>query len=69
MRLDHSTEGSRVKKEEKKKVNERLSHPGGNPGANLKSIFPRYHPILVAFVRELTEETINLPLGCLRGGE
>ena len=44
------------------------SHPGGNPGANLKSISHRCHPILVAFVWELTEETIHLPLGCLEGG-
>ena len=47
-------------------------HPGGNPGANLKSISHRCHPILVAFVWQLTKETINLPLGCLsclQGGE
>jgi len=37
--------------------------------ANLKSISHRCHPILVAFVWELTEETIDLPLGCLQGGE
>ena len=43
-------------------------HPGGNPGADLKSISHRRHPILVTFVWELTEETINLPLGCLQGG-
>ena len=43
-------------------------HPGGNPGANLKSISHRFHPILVAFVWELTKETIDLPLGCLQGG-
>jgi len=43
-------------------------HPGGNPGANLKSISHRCHPILVAFVWELTKETIYLPLGCLQGG-
>ena len=43
-------------------------HPGGNPGANLKSISHRCHPILVAFVWELTKETIHLPLGCLQGG-
>ena len=36
--------------------------------ANLKSISHRCHPILVAFVWELTEETIDLPLGCLQGG-
>ena len=43
-------------------------HPGGNPGATLKLIFHRCHPILVAFVWELTQETIDLPLGCLQGG-
>jgi len=26
------------------------------------------HPILVAFVWELTKDTIDLPLGCLQGG-
>ena len=36
--------------------------------ANPKSISHRCHPILVAFVREVTEETINLPLDCLQGG-
>ena len=46
-----------------------LDHPGGNPGANLKSISHRCHPILVACVWELTKNTINLPLGCLQGGE
>jgi len=45
-----------------------LHHPGGNPGANLKSISHRCHPILVAFVWELTKETIDLPLACLLGG-
>ena len=44
------------------------NHPGGNPGANLKSISNRCHPILVAFVWELNKETINFPLGCLQGG-
>ena len=44
------------------------SHPGGNPGANLKSIYHRYHPILVDFVWELTNEAINLPPGWLQGG-
>jgi len=42
--------------------------PGGNPGANLKSISHMCQPILVAFVWELTKETIHLPLGCLQGG-
>jgi len=37
--------------------------PGGNPGENLKSISHICHPILVAFVWELTEEIIYLPLG------
>ena len=45
-----------------------LYHPGGNTGANLESISHRCHPILVAFVWELTKETIELPLGCLPGG-
>ena len=44
-------------------------HPGGYPGANLGSISNRCHPILVAFAWELREETINLPLDCLQGGE
>ena len=43
------------------------THPGGNPGANLKSISHRCHPILVAFVWKLTNETIYLPLGYLQG--
>ena len=46
-----------------------VRHPGGNPGTNLKSISHRCHPILVAFVWEVTKETIDLPLGCLQGGE
>jgi len=45
-----------------------VHHPRGNPEANLKSISHRCHPILVAFVWELTKETIYLPLGCLQGG-
>jgi len=36
--------------------------------ANFKSISHRCHPILVAFVWDLTKETIDLPLGCLQGG-
>ena len=44
------------------------SHPGGNPVANLKSISHRCYLFEVAFVWELTEETIDLPLGCLQGG-
>ena len=44
------------------------NHPGGNPGANLKSISHRCHLFEVAFVWELTKETIDFPLGCLQGG-
>jgi len=43
-------------------------HPGGNPGANLKSISHRCYLFEVAFVWELTQETIVLPMGCLQGG-
>ena len=43
------------------------SHPGGNPGANLKSIPHRCYLFEVAFVWEFTKETIVLPLGCLPG--
>jgi len=45
-----------------------LGHPGGNPWANLKSIFQKCYIFEVAFVWELTNETIKLPLGCLQGG-
>jgi len=44
------------------------SHPGGNPGANLKSIPHRCYLREAAFVWEFTKETIHLPLGCLQGG-
>ena len=40
----------------------------GNPGANLKSVYHRCNLFEVAFVWELTKETIVLPLGCLKGG-
>ena len=43
-------------------------HPGGNPGANFKSISHRCHLREVAIEWELTKETIHLPLGCLQGG-
>jgi len=46
-----------------------LTHPGGNQGANLKSISHRCHPILVAVVWELTKKNIlfapGLPPGSL----
>ena len=68
--VKHYTSGGLhgIKKEFRGNATRVGSHPGGNPGANLKSISHRCHPILVAFVRELTQETINLPLGCLEGG-
>ena len=44
-----------------------IDHPGGNPGAHLKSISHRCHPILVAFAWDMTQETIKLPLSCLQG--
>ena len=47
---------------------ESVSHPGGNPGENLKSISHRWYLFEVAFVWELTNDTTHLPLGCLQGG-
>ena len=44
------------------------SHPGVELRANLKSISHRCYLFEVAFVCELTKETIYLPLGCLQGG-
>ena len=44
------------------------SHPGVELRANLKSISHRCYLFEVAFVWELTKETIDLPLGCLQGG-
>ena len=35
---------------------------------NLGSVSHRCHLFEVAFVWELTKETIHLPLGCLQGG-
>jgi len=45
-----------------------MIHPAGNPGANLESISHRCCLFEIAFVWELTKETIVLPLGCLQGG-
>ena len=42
-------------------------HLGLESRAYLKSIFYRCHLLVVAFVWELTKETIHLPLGCLQG--
>ena len=44
------------------------SHPGGNPGANIKTISHKYYIREEEFECELTKETIYLPLGCLQGG-
>ena len=43
-------------------------HPGVNLRANCQSISHRCDIFEVAFVWELTKETILLPLGCLQGG-
>ena len=61
-RVYHSPLGSRAIKKKKR------DHPEGDPGANLKSISHRCHPILAASGWELTKETSNLPLSCLQGG-
>jgi len=45
-----------------------LTHPGVELRANLKSISHRCYLFEVAFVWELTEETIHLPMGCFQGG-
>ena len=45
-----------------------ITHPGGNPGANLQFISHRCYLREVAFEWELTEEAIYLPLRCLQGG-
>ena len=39
-----------------------VNHPGGNPGENIKSDSHRCYLREVAFVWELTKETIHLPL-------
>ena len=44
------------------------NRPGGNPGANLKSMTHRFYLREIAFEWELTKETINFPLGRLQGG-
>ena len=43
-------------------------YPGGNPRANLRSMSHRCCLFEVAFVWDLTKETIVFPLGCLQGG-
>ena len=49
-------------------VEKNTVHPGVELRANLKSTPHRCHLFEVAFVWELTKETIHLPLGCLRVG-
>ena len=44
-----------------------VSPPADHPGGDIQSISHRCHPILVAFIWELTKK-INLPLNCLQGG-
>ena len=46
----------------------RRNHPKVGLRENLRSISHRCHLFGVAFVWELTEETIHLPLSCLQGG-
>ena len=43
-------------------------HPAVGLRANLESISYRCRLFEVAFVWELTKETIRMPLGCLQGG-
>ena len=45
----------------------RSRHAGVELRANLKLISHRCHLFEVAFVLDLTKETIQLPLGCLQG--
>ena len=45
-----------------------VCHPGVEMRANLKSISHRCYLFEIACVRELTKQTIHLPLGCLQGG-
>ena len=46
-----------------------LIYHGVDLRANLKSISHRCHFFDVAFVWELTKETIHLPVGCLQSGD
>jgi hypothetical protein len=45
-----------------------LIHPGGNPGANVKSISHRCYLREVAFEWELTKKITYLPLGYRQNG-
>ena len=68
MRLRGGGLFKKMKRGQPLSVAEKVCRPEGNPGANVKSISHVCHLILVAFVWELTRETIDLPLGCLQGG-
>ena len=59
--------GFRVRRAGWRELETTSFHPGDNPGANLTSIPNRCYPILVAFVWELTKETIKFSLGCFCG--
>ena len=45
-----------------------ITHAVVEMRANLRSISHRCRLFEVAFVWELTKETIHLPMGCLQGG-
>ena len=45
-----------------------VNRPGVELRANLKTISHKCHLEEVAFVWELTKETIHLPVSCLQGG-
>ena len=51
------------------KLNLSHLHPGVELRVDLKSISNKYYICEVAFVWQLTKETIQLPLGCLQGGQ
>ena len=50
-------------------INRHSIRPGVELKEKFESISHRFHPILVAFVWELTQETNVSPLGCLQGGK
>ena len=59
-------EGRRVARSVRRRPNR--PHPGGNPAANLESIFHRSYLREVASEWQLTEETIYVRLAYLQGG-
>jgi len=63
-------EGERGEGSDRRAEEEQVSsRPEIELRANLKSTSHRCHLFEVAFLWELTEKTIHLPLGCLQGGE